>query len=98
MENLNLANILKGREGEIFYNPFYGDIKLSYIDNKFIVFDVESEGIELFINHNGTSPNTNELSVFPSKDQRDWNKQDKENNHKTPKTWSELLKDYFMIN
>ena len=31
-----------------------------------------------------------ECSTFSFKDQRDWIKWDKENNHKTPKTWSEL--------
>lgn len=31
------------------------------------------------------------MCVFPSKDQRDWNIWDKENNHKIPKTWNQYL-------
>lgn len=40
--------------------------------------------------HNFSEAIKGDLDI-PSKDQRDWNKWDKENNHKTPKTWSEYL-------
>ena len=34
--------------------------------------------------------NSDELCVFPSKSQHDWNKWDKENNLKVPKTWNNI--------
>lgn len=35
-ENINLSEILKGHEGETFYSPAYGELKLRCIDSHFI--------------------------------------------------------------
>lgn len=90
-ENINLCEILKGHEGETFYNPLLGNIKLAYITDEYIVFSYNLDLDELFIKHNGNSKNTDELAVFPSKDQRDWNKWIEEQKSKVPKTWDELI-------
>lgn len=88
MENkeLNLCDILKGHEGETFYSPCWGHLELTKIGSYILYFDdtfkTDSQGR---INDRG------ECIIFPSKDQRDWSKWDKENNHKVPKTWNELV-------
>lgn len=91
-ENINLAEILKGHEDEEFYNPLFGNIKLSYIGDNYIVFSYNLDCAELFIKHNGNSKDTDELAVFPSKYQRDWNKWVEEQKAEAPKIWSEYVK------
>ena len=87
-ENINLCKILKGHEGKQFYSIWFGPVTLKEVtDEGFIINDYD-----YIIPPNGIPNNGGELSFFPSKDQRDWNKWDKENNHKTPKTWNELIK------
>ena len=39
MKNINLYEILKGHEGEIFYCPFYGDVKLDYVNENEYLYD-----------------------------------------------------------
>ena len=95
MKNINLCEILKGHKGETFYSPFYGDIKVDYIEDTSIgfssviskndVFCVDCNGFVIF-NDTATGP---ECIVFPSKDQRDWEEWDKE---QKPKTWDKLIK------
>lgn len=90
-ENINLCKILKGHEGETFYSPIFGNLTficVIYPDVRFktttnIVWDIKPNG-KLY-------NNSDELCVFPSKDQRDWNKWIKEQKHKVPKTWSEYV-------
>lgn len=97
MKNLNLCEILKGHEGETFYSPCYGYITLKAI-NPYCYFS-------LFFNDNNSeyrftkygkisTSNDADCVLFPSKDQRDWNKWVEENKSKPkiPKTWSELEK------
>ena len=100
-KELNLCEILKGHEGETFYSPLYGNIKLRAIDNGYVYplkFDCKGNPNFTTFSKCG-KPNilAVECLVFPSKDQRDWNKWAEENNKpeiiKTPKTWSELVKD-----
>lgn len=96
-ENLNLCEILKGHEGEIFYSPILGDLKLINISNNGLVLDFKSESnpkIEVFsILKNGKLVNgANEIAVYPSKDQSDWNKWVEEQKYKISKTWSQYLK------
>lgn len=89
-ENINLSEILKGHEGETFYSPTFGNIKLSCISdvlyfegiNSIASFDVDADG---------TYCKDGEICIFPSKEQRDWNKWVEEQNPKVPKTWSELV-------
>lgn len=90
MKTLNLCEILKGREGETFYSPFYGkNIKLYSVQNNKISFYGGYTG--LF--DDGSYIKGGECMLFPSKDQRDWNKWIEENKpkHKSkiPKTWSD---------
>lgn len=91
-ENINLCEILKGHEGETFYSPIFGDLTFVctiYPDVRFKT----SAGDIWDINPNGKLyNNSDELCVFPSKDQRDWNKWIEEQNTKVPKTWSEIDK------
>lgn len=88
-ENINLCEILKGHEGELFYTTCWGYVELTKVSNYVLYFDdTFKTNIQGKINDRG------ECVIFPSKDQRDWDKWDKENNHKTPKTpktWSELV-------
>ena len=99
-KKLNLCEMLKGHEGETFYSPLYGNVtletvlpinsnylyKVEFRDNKDTKRCFTSEGKYVAYYNNS------ECTIFPSKDQRDWEKWDKENNKKTPKTWSEYVK------
>ena len=95
-ENINLCEILKGHEGEIFYSPLYGSLKLIKVDLENYAYPIyfRTKVVSTVNFDKQGKPNglATECLIFPSKDQRDWNKWDKENNHKTPKTWSELIK------
>ena len=99
MEKLNLCEILKGHEGEIFYSPLCGEVKLISISYN-IEYPIKIESLHggkprITLTSNGCyySEVNEEIMLFPSKDQRDWIKWDKENNKsKVPKTWSELEK------
>lgn len=91
MSELNLCEILKGYEGETFYSPIFGNLTFVctiYPDVRFKT----STGDIWDINPNGKLyNNSDELCVFPSKDQRDWNKWVEEKSPEVPKTWSELI-------
>lgn len=88
---LNFCDILKGHEEEIFYSPTFGKLKLDRIFDTSLQFKamygesilISSEGI--FV---GTLGSEKELCIFPSKDQRNWNKWIESQN----KTWSSFCK------
>lgn len=84
-ENINLCEILKGHEGEIVYSSCYGYIELTKIGNCILYFDNTFK-----TNSQGKINDRGECVIFPSKDQRDWNKWIEEQKPKVPKTWSEL--------
>lgn len=87
-KNINLCDILKGHEGETFYSKALGCVKLHKVfSNSLIILALKHNRIGFEINVTDAIKD-----IVPSKDQRDWNKWDKENNHKAPKTWSELIK------
>ena len=91
-ENINLCEILKGHEGETFYSPCYGYITLEIIKPHcyFSLFFVGNNSEYKFTKHGKISTsNDADCVLFPSKDQRDWNKWVEE--HKVPKTWNELV-------
>ena len=88
-KNINLCEILKGHEGKTFYQPLLGNITFKSADGGLVFFNYGRSVID--IPYHGLD-NDGNMSLFPSKDQRDWHKWDKENNHKTPKTWSELVR------
>lgn len=96
-ENINLCEILKGHEGETFYSSLYGNIKLIHINEKYpypLYFKSHISNNITFSKDGKPDRLGPECLLFPSKDQRDWIKWDKENNHKTPKTWKELKDSY----
>lgn len=95
-KQLNLCKILKGHEGETFYCSLFGNVKLHNINNNELIYQIEiivdddvQQALDKYgrfiINEHG------ECVLFPSKDQRDWNKWIEEQKPKVPKTWSELV-------
>lgn len=95
-ENINLCEILKGHEGETFYSPIFGDVELVHLlpedaNYPITVKEVNRNHREYFTKEGKYKavPNSETL-LFPSKDQRDWNKWIKEQNS-TPKTWSDII-------
>lgn len=96
-ENINLCEILKGHEGETFYSSTFGYITLIKINSNTeypITVQYHYSGVrESYTKEGKVTPCPNsECTLFPSKDQRDWNKWLEEQKHKVPKTWSELVK------
>lgn len=98
-ENINLSKILKGHENEMFYSPVFGNLRFTCVIYPFVRFKTV-EGLCWDIKSDGKLySNSDELCVFPSKDQRDWNKWIEEQNSKIPKTWSKLIQtDKFSLN
>ena len=101
MENkeLNLCEILKGHEGETFYSPIYGNIVLTKVDDRYpypLYFDtnVNNKSVQTFNSDGKPDVFCAECLLFPSKDQRDWNKWVEEQKPKAPKIWS----DYIIVN
>lgn len=88
-ENINLCKILKGHEGEAFYSPVSGYAILKEITNDYL--RIKSGGKIIKLYKDGKYDIHGECMLFPYKDQRDWNKWDKENNLKVPKTWSDYI-------
>lgn len=93
-ENINLCEILKGHEGKSFYSPAYGDVKLiKAISGGPII--VKTDNHQISFNPNGILLFTKgECMLFPSKDQRNWNKWVEEQKSKVPKTWNEMTSKY----
>lgn len=89
-ENINLCKILKGHEGETFYSPIFGDLTLFAINFQILEFtSIENDTVA--IESSGKFYNkADEIAVFPSKDQRDWNKWLEEQKPKVSKTWGDL--------
>lgn len=91
-ENINLCEILKGREGETFYCSLIGEnVKFQYII-KPLIRVIRKNKVHLDLCSNGGFCPNGECLLFPSKDQRDWNKWIEKQKSKVPKTWSELCK------
>lgn len=89
-ENINLCEILKGHEGETFYCSLVGEnVKFQYIIEPLIRV-IRKNKVSLDLCRNGGFSPNGECLIFPSKDQRDWNKWLEEQKPKAPKTWSEL--------
>lgn len=92
-ENINLCEILKGHKDETFYSPMVGNIRLSSIvDNtQFPIHCIrEDYNINILFDSKGRWSKIGECLLFPSKDQRDWNKWLEEQKSKVPKTWNKL--------
>lgn len=94
-ENINLVEILKEHEGEIFYSPLFGDVRLlscCFNDPYPIRIETLDETRGTLLTKSGLYEilNNGECMLLPSKDQRDWNKWVKEQKSKVPKTWNDL--------
>lgn len=88
---LDLCKILKEHKGEIFYSPILGDLKLTNISDNELILYFKSESNPktdtFLIGKNGKLVHgADEIAVYPSKDQRDWNKWIEEQKSKVPKT------------
>lgn len=85
-ENLKLNEILKGHEGEFFYSPVFGIIQYKEYDNCFLKF-IANGVIKILLNPSGKYiDSADEISVYPSEIEKDWNKWNKDNNL-YPKHW-----------
>ena len=76
--NIDLTKILKGcPKGWKFWSPLFGEVKFSSMGSDYVDVEIHNEEIWTF-NTNATITFSNseslELMLFPSKDQRDWNK------------------------
>ena len=96
-QKINLCEILKHcPQGETFWSPMLNGVKFSCIDDERQMIIVETiEGHFTWeINHDGTisidEVTSPEVMLFPSKEQRDWNKVKYEKKKELPKTWEEF--------
>ena len=97
-ENLNLVEILKDCKcGTKLYSPALGEVEFDKIvdDNTYPIKVMGNHDIIFFTSQGKLYDiEQGECLLFPSKNQRDWNKF-KTNNHKfTPKTFDEVLEFY----
>lgn len=89
---MNLCEILKGHEGETFYSPVFGIAILKEITNDSL--QIKSVDKVIYLCKDGKYDIYGECMLFPSKNQRDWNKWIEEQKPKVPetsKTWSDSL-------
>lgn len=84
---MDLSIILKGHEGETFWNPLLGDVKLhsvgAYGNKNIIVISYEGK----LINTLKGFDSTNNMAIYPSATQRIWLKWLRE---QTPKVWDDV--------
>ena len=79
-QKLNLCEILKDcQKGETFWSPIFGDVKFHDINQKRNFINIASENGNIWnINADGTisfgTITSPEVMLYPSKDQRDWDK------------------------
>lgn len=78
MENINIAEILKDcPQGMKLYSPIFGDVYLNKIRPHLAIVvttDKEQEDFKEEFLYDGRYGMNGECMLFPSKDQRDWNK------------------------
>ena len=74
-ENINLCQILKDcPKGTKLWSPVWGDITFETIDTfDGLVYVLKHKGVHIILD-NGKFDADGECIIFPSKDQRDWNK------------------------
>lgn len=101
-QKLNLCEVLKYcPEGEPFWSPMLGDVKLYDIIQSDVVVRVSKENGETWvINADGTitigEVTSPEIMLYPSREQRDWTKVKYEKKKELPKTWEEFCKNYLI--
>lgn len=77
-KELNLCEILKGHVDEIFYSPLLGDVRIDISGSLLRITKATDRERSFLLNNNGKINQYSELMLFPSKDQRDWDKWIKE--------------------
>ena len=99
-QKLNLCEILKYfPAGEPFWSPMLGDVKFYGIDhtNKEVCVTTVSN-VTWGINADGTLTvddiTSEEVMLYPSREQRDWTKVKYEPKKELPRTWEEFCKNY----
>lgn len=99
-QQLNLCEVLKHcPEGEPFWSPMLGDVKFYDIGQSVVIVRVEMENGETWvINADGTitigGVTSQEIMLYPSREQRDWTKVKYEKKKLLPRTWEEFCKNY----
>ncbi|MGL5980639.1 MAG: hypothetical protein ACRCZY_07160 [Phocaeicola sp.] len=75
-EKINLAELLKGCEGETIYSMIHGDVTIDCMltDDQYKIQVKTSHDIEWFSGFGELLNGRGECVLFPSKDQRDWKK------------------------
>lgn len=97
---LNLCEILKYcPQGEQFWSPMMGDVKLHNVDHEGKrIYVILKTGVKWYINADATlttcDVTSEEIMLYPSKEQRDWTKVKYEPKKELPKTWEEFCKNY----
>lgn len=98
-QKLNLCEVLKYcPAGEPLWSPMLGDVKLYDINQEAKMVDVELESGDTWdINADGTitfgNVTSQEIMLYPSKEQRDWTKVKYEKKKELPKTWEKFCED-----
>lgn len=82
-KNVNLCELLKGHEGKEFYSTIFGTVKLLDIDDD--KFPIKTNACNFMTD--GKYHSDGEIVLFPSKDQRDWNKWAEEQKPKSADPW-----------
>lgn len=99
-QELNLCEVLKYcPEGETFWSPMLGDVKLNCIDQERKKINVIlASGATWDINADGTISIDNvtspEVMLYPSSEQMAWTKVKYEKKKELPRTWEEFCKNY----
>lgn len=99
-QKLNLCEILKYcPQGETFWSPMLDGVKFLFIDERRQMIMVETiEGHFTWeINADGTitfgNVTSQEIMLYPSREQRDWTKVKYEKKKELPKTWEDFCED-----
>lgn len=99
-QELNLCEVLKYcPQGETFWSPMLGDVKLNDIDQESKKINVIlASGATWDINADGTITIDNvtspEVMLYPSSEQMAWTKVKYEKKKELPRTWEEFCKNY----
>lgn len=99
-QKLNLCEILKYcPAGELFWSPMLGDVKFYGIDHTIKRVCVTAvNNVTWGINADGTLTvddiTSEDVMLYPSREQRDWTKVKYEPKKELPRTWEEFCKNY----
>ena len=99
-QELNLCEVLKYcPQGETFWSPMLGDVKLNDIDQETKKINVIlASGATWDINADGTitigNVTSQEVMLYPSSEQMAWTKVKYEKKKELPRTWEEFCKNY----